>query len=140
MSSRRRLIGRRWTTSTHTRTTSARTPANAKAEKTLPRATAQLDAKVKALGTADKLNATVLNACIAKQDTASILASKAVGEKLGIGATPTLFVNGDKVDGAVPLEFVFGIIDDALRAEGVQPPPPYVAPAETTKAAKMGGQ
>jgi hypothetical protein len=28
----------------------------------------------------------------------------------------------------VPIEFLFGIIDDALRAENVTPPPPYVAP------------
>jgi hypothetical protein len=39
-----------------------------------------------------------------------------------------LFINGDKIDGALPAEFIFGIVDDALRAEGVTPPPPYVVP------------
>ena len=83
----------------------------------------------------DETSATVvfdaakLDACLAKQDTAAIEASKKVGTALGVEATPSLFINGDKIDGAVPVEFIFSIIDDALRAQNITPPPPYVVPA-----------
>ena len=65
----------------------------------------------------------------------AIEASQKLGASLNIDATPSLFINGDKVDGAVPVEFVFQVIDDALRAEGVTPPPPYVAPKAEVPAA-----
>ncbi|HEX5284045.1 MAG TPA: thioredoxin domain-containing protein [Bryocella sp.] len=104
-------------------------PKDPKADKTLPRATEQLDNLTKEQGKFQKADMPKLEACLAKQDTAPIEASKKIGESLNIDSTPTLFINGDKIDGAVPLDFLFGEIDDALRAEGVQPPPPYVAPA-----------
>jgi protein-disulfide isomerase len=104
-------------------------PKDPKADKTLPRATEQLDKLTKEQGQFQKADMPKLEACLTKQDTAAIESSKKVGEALNIDSTPTLFVNGDKIDGAVPLDFLFGEIDDALRAEGVQPPPPYVAPA-----------
>jgi len=44
-----------------------------------------------------------LEACLTKQDTAAIEASKKIGEGLSIDSTPTLFINGAKIDGAVPL-------------------------------------
>jgi protein-disulfide isomerase len=103
-------------------------PKDAKAEKTLPRAEEQLDKATREQAQAQKVDLAKVNACIAKQDTQPIKASMQVGEALGIDSTPTLFINGEKIDGAVPTEFVFSEIDDALRAEGVQPPPPYVAP------------
>jgi len=104
-------------------------PKDPKADKTLPRADDQLDTLTKEQGKFQKADMPVLDACISKQDTTSIEASKKIGESLNIDSTPTLFINGAKIDGAVPLDFLFGQIDDALRAEGVQPPPPYVAPA-----------
>ncbi len=104
-------------------------PADAKAEKTLASATAQLDKITLDQGAAQKVDAAKLSACIAKQDTTTIEASRKLGESLGVGATPSLFINGAKVDGAVPVEFIFNIIDNALRAQNVTPPPPYKAPA-----------
>lgn len=104
-------------------------PKDPKADKTLARADEQLDKLTKEQGEFQKADMPKLEACVTKQDTAAIDASKKVGEGLNIDATPTLFINGAKVDGAVPIEFVFNEIDDALRAEGVKPPPPYVAPA-----------
>ena len=103
-------------------------PKDPKADKTLPRANEQLDKVTREQGQFQKADMPKLEACLTKQDTASIEASKKIGEGLNIDSTPTLFINGDKIDGAVPLDFLFGEIDDALRAEGVQPPPPYVAP------------
>lgn len=104
-------------------------PKDAKADKTLARANDQLDKLTKEQGEFQKADMPKLEACLTKQDTAAIDASKKVGEALNIDSTPTLFINGDKIDGAVPLDFLFGEIDDALKAEGVKPPPPYVAPA-----------
>ncbi len=104
-------------------------PKDPKADKTVPRANEQLDKLTKEQGQFQKADMPRLEACLTKQDAAAIQASKKVGESLNIDSTPTLFINGNKIDGAVPLDFLFGEIDDALRAEGVQPPPPYVAPA-----------
>jgi protein-disulfide isomerase len=104
-------------------------PKDPKAEKTLPRANEQLDKLTRDQGQFQKADMPKLDACLTKQDAAAIEASKKVGEGLGLDSTPTLFINGNKIDGAVPLDFLFGEIDEALLAEGVQPPPPYVAPA-----------
>ncbi len=106
------------------------TPATDKAPgtKTLPKATEQLDTLTREQGTAQKLDLTKLNACIAKQDTAAIQESKTIASKLGVDSTPSLFINGDKIDGALPIEFLFKIIDNALIAEGRTPPPPYISP------------
>jgi protein-disulfide isomerase len=107
--------------------------------KTIARADEQLDNLTRTQGATDKVDMTKLNACIAKQDTKSIAASRALGESLGIDSTPTLFINGDKIDGALPIQFIFGVIDDALRAENVTPPP-YVAPAAAGSTAKPGAE
>ena len=107
-------------------------PKDPKAEKTLARAAEQLDATTREQGQFRKLDMTQLNACLAKQDAVPVNASKELGAALGVDSTPTLFINGDKIDGAVSLGFVFGIIDQALRVAGVQPPPPYVAPKPAT--------
>ena len=103
-------------------------PKDAKAEKTLPRASEQLDTIAREQAAAQHLNPTTLDACLKKQDTATIEASKKLGVALGVDSTPALFINGDKIDGAVPIAFIYQVIDDALRAQNVQPPPPYVDP------------
>jgi protein-disulfide isomerase len=97
-------------------------------DKTLERANAQLDQYTREQGKASKVDAAKLDACIAKQDTADIEVSKHLAEGLQLESTPTLFINGEKIDGAVPIEFIFNVIDDSLRAVNVTPPPPYVAP------------
>ena len=78
-----------------------------------------------------------MKACVAKQDTKAVEISRNLGIGLGIDSTPTLFINGDKINGALPVEYIFGIIDDALRAAGQVPPPPFVVtppPAASAKA------
>jgi protein-disulfide isomerase len=100
-----------------------------KPQHSLERADAQLDKLTRDQGTEQKVDSAKLDACIAKQDTSAIQASKQLGDSLSIDATPTFFINGAKYDGAVSLGFVFAQIDAALRAENITPPPPYVAPA-----------
>jgi hypothetical protein len=57
-----------------------------------------------------------------------------LGESLGVDATPALFINGEKMEGALPLEYVYRMIDNALIASGQTPPPPPPAPAAPTPA------
>jgi protein-disulfide isomerase len=103
--------------------------------KTLDLANSQLDNLVREQASFQKADATKLNACINKQDTAGIEESKKIGGALGVDSTPTLFINGDKFDGALPVDFFFKMIDQALIAEGKTPPPPYVEPKAAPAAA-----
>ena len=67
-----------------------------------------------------------LSACIQKQDSSKVKVSELEGtaDPLRVGATPTLFVNGEKVEGMVSVETLDRIIDQALVAAGQTPPPP----------------
>jgi protein-disulfide isomerase len=96
---------------------------------TLDRAYTQLDKITRDQGIAQKADAAKLDACIAKQDTAAIEVSRKLGDSLNLGSAPTFYINGAKYDGAVPIAFIFDQIDNALRAEGVTPPPPFATPA-----------
>jgi protein-disulfide isomerase len=98
---------------------------------TLDRAYTQLDKLTREQGVQQKVDAVKLDSCITKQDASAIDDSKLVEQSLGIGSTPTFFINGAKYEGAVSLSYIFGQIDDALRAQNVPPPPPYVSPAAT---------
>jgi hypothetical protein len=51
-----------------------------------------------------------------------ILASVKEAESLGVQATPTLFINGQKIDGAVPASELRAAIDSALQDVGEQVP------------------
>ncbi len=53
-------------------------------------------------------------ACLQAQSKAAVQASMREGSELGVEATPTLFVNGEKVDGAVPAARIAG--DDRSRS------------------------
>ena len=71
----------------------------------------------------------------------AIKASMKLGDDLGVEATPVLFINGEKLEGAYPLEDVFRMVDGALIAEGKTPPPAYkpapqAAPSAASAAVK----
>jgi protein-disulfide isomerase len=100
-------------------------------EKSLAKANDTLDSLARDEGKRQKLNADTLNACITKQDDTAIKASMKLGESLGVDSTPALFINGEKIEGALPLEYVYRMIDNALIASGQTPPPsPPAAPAQ----------
>jgi protein-disulfide isomerase len=69
-----------------------------------------------------KLDIPMLQSCIKAQDDKAVRASIKEGESLGLEATPTVFVNGQKLDGAVPVEEVRLALDQALKDAGVAPP------------------
>ncbi len=93
------------------------------------RSFAALDRIARQEATLGKLNEGTLNVCLSKQDETQILASTKEAEALGLEGTPMLFINGEKVNGAVPQDELWATIDRALRAAGEQPPPMPPPPA-----------
>lgn len=78
---------------------------------------------------------TKLQACIKAQSDAIVKASIAEGDKLNISATPTLFINGERVEGAIDANDLRIALNRQLKAAGVEPPPP---PAKPTAPSQPG--
>jgi len=83
---------------------------------------AALDKFATDLGQKHNVEAAKLQACIKAQDDKAVRASMREGDAVGVSATPVMFVNGRKVDGAVPIEDLREVLDSALRDAGVEPP------------------
>jgi protein-disulfide isomerase len=109
-------------------------------EKTAAKADTNLDKLALDEGTKQNLNQKDLAACIEKQDQSKVKASimEAETQPLSVDSTPALFINGEKVEGVVPIETIYHIIDQALVAAGQTPPPPVPAAKTATPAAKPG--
>jgi protein-disulfide isomerase len=107
-------------------------------DRNLIKSIAALDRIARDEATVAKLDTAKLNACLAKQDETAVRASVKEADGLGIEGTPALFVDGERIDGAVPEEQVWLVIDRALRAAGEEPPaaPPTPAPAAPAAPAK----
>ena len=84
--------------------------------------TAELDRLAFAQGQRHSLDTTKLDACMKAQDDKAVRASMKEGESVGVDATPTMFVNGEKLDGAMPADDVRAALDRALKDAGVAPP------------------
>lgn len=91
---------------------------------------AALDKLATLQGQKHNLDATKLQACVKAQDDKAVRASQAEGDKVGVSATPAMFVNGQKIDGAVPIESMRAVLDSALQDAGVAPPQHKSDPAE----------
>jgi protein-disulfide isomerase len=93
-----------------------------------------------ALGQGEKhgLDSTKLQACVKAQPEDKVKASIKEGEALGVDATPTLFVNGEKVDGALGINEIRAVLDRALQQAGVPAPehPPGKTPSAPAASAK----
>jgi protein-disulfide isomerase len=94
---------------------------------------AALDRIARQEATLGKLDASRLDACLAKQDETQVRASAHEAELLGVDGTPALFIDGERVNGALPEDQLWLVIDRALRAAGVEPP---AAPAQSPTAGK----
>jgi len=75
-----------------------------------------------------------LQACLKAQNEDAVRASMKEADSLGVDATPTLFINGQKIDGAVPIDQVRAALDTALRDAGQ--PVPLHTPSSPTPASK----
>ena len=83
---------------------------------------AELDKVAGFVGKRHDVDVAKLDACIKEQPKKQLDASIAEAEKLGINATPALFVNGQKLEGAVPPSQFEAVLDQALKDAG-QPVP-----------------
>ena len=90
-------------------------------DRNLAKSNATLDKLATEQGTKSGLDAAKLSACVAKQDESSIRAEMKQADELGIAQTPTLFINGEEMQGALDLGTLWTVIDRALVAEGVTP-------------------
>lgn len=71
-----------------------------------------------------------LQACIKAQTDVILKASVAEGDSIGVNATPTVFVNGERLEGAVDIDEVKAALNQRLLEAGVQPPPQTTAPQQ----------
>jgi protein-disulfide isomerase len=74
-----------------------------------------------------------LQSCIKAQDESAVKASMKEADGLGVEATPTMFISGEKVDGAVPISQVRAALDRALKDANL-PVPEHAPPAAAAAA------
>ena len=91
---------------------------------------AALDRLTLEQGQKHNLDQSKLQACVKAQNEDAIKASMHEAEGVGVTATPTLFVNGQEMDGALPVSEMRAALDSALAQAGVAAP--SHAPAPTT--------
>jgi protein-disulfide isomerase len=87
----------------------------------------ELDHLTLDIGKKHGADAARLQACVKTQPDAAMKASMAEGDSIGVSATPTVFVNGQRLEGAVDIEEVKAALNQQLLAAGVQPPAPATA-------------
>ena len=75
----------------------------------------QMDALAREIGQKDGLKTDALQACLALQDPAKVESSMAEGKSLGVSATPTMFINGQEVEGGLTDEQLRLMLDRALN-------------------------
>src|SRR5437879_8322811 len=65
---------------------------------------AEIDKQALLQGQKHNVEVAKLQSCIKSQNADAVKASMREAEGLGVSATPTLYVNGEKIDGALPIE------------------------------------
>jgi len=100
-------------------------------EKTRDAQFAALDRLTTEQGQKHNLDQTKLQSCLKAQNEDAIKASMKEGESVGVSATPTLFINGQEMDGALPAGDLRIVLDRALQQAGVPLP---AHPAASTAA------
>lgn len=86
------------------------------------------------MATLDKLDSSALDACIARQDETPVRNSMKIADSLKIEGAPALYVEGERIAGALPQDEVWMVIDRALRAAGEEPPAAPAQPAASRPA------
>lgn len=80
-------------------------------------------------GQKHSLDTVKLQACIKAQDESAVKASMKEADAMGVDATPTMFVNGERVDGVVPPSEMRAMLDRALKDANLPVPDHAAAPA-----------
>lgn len=84
-------------------------------EKTPEARFAALDRLTMLQGQKHNVDTIKLQSCIKAQNDSAVKASMKEADGIGVEATPTLFVNGEKIDGAVPPSELRAALDRALK-------------------------
>lgn len=93
---------------------------------------AALDRITTEQGQKHNLDSAKLQSCIKAQNEDQVKASIKEGDDAGVSATPTMFINGREVDGALPPSEFRSMFDNALSQAGV------AAPSHPASAASPG--
>jgi protein-disulfide isomerase len=101
-------------------------------DRDLAKATAMLDKLAEQEGARENLDAAKLDACVTKQDDTKIEAEMRAADKVGVNATPTFFVSGERWAGELEKHQLWIMIDRALKEQGIAAPPPE-SPAPTAQ-------
>jgi protein-disulfide isomerase len=88
---------------------------------------AAIDKMTALQGQKHNVDASKLQACMKAQNDDAVRASMKEADGLGVNGTPALFINGRKIDGAVPIADVRSALDAALKDAGE--PVPTHAPS-----------
>jgi len=91
-------------------------------EKGLPARFDAVDRITMLQGQKHNADLTKLQACIKAQNEDAVRASMKEADEIGVDATPTLFINGQRIDGAVPLGELRAALDNALKDAGQSVP------------------
>ena len=85
-------------------------------------------------GQKHSLDEAKLQSCVKNQNEDAVRASMKEADDLGINGTPAIFINGQKLDGAVPIGEVRAALDAALKDAG-EPVPQHIpsSPAPASK-------
>jgi protein-disulfide isomerase len=85
---------------------------------------AVLDRLTAEQGQKHNLDPAKLQSCVKAQNEDAVKASMHEADGVGVTATPTLFVNGQEMDGALPISEMRAALDRALQQAGVPAPSP----------------
>ena len=83
---------------------------------------AMLDRLTAEQGQKHNLDSAKLQSCVKAQNEDAVKASMHEADGVGVTATPTLFVNGQEMDGALPISEMRAALDRALQQAGVPVP------------------
>ncbi len=83
-------------------------------------------------GQKHNVDAAKLQACVKAQNQDAVRTSMKEADDLGVNATPTLFINGQKIDGAVPMSELRTALNAALKDAG-EPVPAQTASAPASR-------
>ena len=84
-------------------------------EKTFADRLSAIDRLTMLQGQKHNLDTVKLQSCIKAQDESAVRALMKEADSIGVEATPTLFINGEKIDGAVPPSELRAALDRALK-------------------------
>ena len=97
-------------------------------QQALPASFAEIDRQTMDFGKKNGADLPRLQVCLKAQSDAVVKASIAEGDKVGVSATPTVFINGERLEGALDADEVKLALNRQLLAAGIQPPASPAAP------------